>query len=118
MTRSISRLRPVTGSAGLQAYRVSSGSWSRIVEPPERSRRDDEEPALRGLLLRAGRAGEELDDGLADLLQLGADAAGGLAATPSPSGISPEQDVLVPMWCGQLEGLAKRQLEDLLGPGA
>ena len=70
------------------------------------------------MLLAAPGAGEELDHGLADLLQLGAELLQDLGRHALTLTDQPEEDVLgADVVVPELQRLAEAELEDLLGPG-
>ena len=63
-------------------------------------------------------AGEQLDDGLADLVEVGAELLEHLGGHAFALADEAEEDVLGPdVVVSELEGLAQRQFEDLLGAG-
>src|SRR5581483_6232492 len=69
------------------------------------------------LLLATGVPGEQLDDGLPNAVQVGAELLEDLGGDPLALADEAEQDVLGPdVVVAELEGLAKRELQDLLGP--
>src|SRR5581483_6972302 len=69
------------------------------------------------LLLATGVPGEQLDDGLPNAVQVRAELLEDLGGDPLALADEAEQDVLGPdVVVAELEGLAKRELQDLLGP--
>ena len=115
ITRSISFSRPITGSSLVSrasCVRLRP-NWSSTIEPwPACS------PcaAGRGLALAAGVAGQELDHGLADAVEVGAELLQDLRGDALALADQAEQDVLgADVVVAELQRLAERELEDLLG---
>ena len=115
MTRSISFSRPITGSSfdSRAACVRLRPNWSRICEPPCGCclvvRADLH-------LLLALVAGEELDDLLAHAVEVGAQLHEHLGGDALALADEAEEDVLgADVVVAELEGLAQRQLEHLLG---
>ncbi len=113
MTRSISRWRPMTGSslrsrAACVRFRPN---WSRMVEPdaarlPSTARRRPLE--LPAGLLVGLRAGEELNDRLADLRQVGAELLEDLSGYPFAFADQAEENVLgADVVVAELQGFAQ-----------
>ncbi len=74
--------------------------------------------AGRGLALAAGVAGEQLDHGLADAIQIGPELLQDLRGDALALADQPEQDVLgADVVVTELQGLAQRELQHLLGAG-
>ena len=115
MTRSISFSRPMTGSS-----LPSRASWVRLR--PNWSRTAEPWPWLLAaaaggdlLALAAGVAGQELDHGLADAVQVGAELLQDLGGDALALADQAEQDVLgADVVVAELQRLAQRQLQDLL----
>ena len=119
MTRSISFSRPMTGSSFLSrasCVRLRP-NWSSTSEPG-RLRLAGRAAALRRAFLGAGVAGEQLDDLLADARQVGAELHEHLRGDTFAFADEPEEDVLgADVVVAELQRLAQRELEDLLGAG-
>ena len=117
ITRSISFSRPMTGSSFFSrasCVRLRP-NWSRTSEPDGC---DSPEPPApwRRAFLRAGVAGEQLDDLLADARQVGAELHEHLRGDAFAFADEPEEDVLgADVVVAELQRLAQRELEDLLG---
>ena len=121
MTRSVSRARPITGSSFL-----SRASWVRLR--PNWSSTSDPDgvcspdpPAVAPAFSwppRAGVARQQLDDLLADAAEVGAQLDEHLGGDALALADEAEQDVLgADVVVAELQRLAQRELEDLLGPG-
>ena len=121
MTRSISLDRPITGSSlrSRASWVRLRPNWSSTVEPlgapsllpPGRSAG----MGATGLVL-ALDAGQQLNDGLADLVEVGAELLEHLGGDALPFSDQAEEDVLgSDVVVAELERLAQRELEHLLG---
>ena len=119
MTRSISFSRPITGSSFLSraSWVRLRPNWSSTSEPPWRGLGGGA-AALGRAFLGAGVAGQELDDLLAHARQIGAQLHEHLRGDALAFADEPEEDVLgADVVVSELQRLAQRELEDLLGAG-
>ena len=122
MTRSVSRSRPMTGSSFFSraSWVRFRPNWSSTSEPDGACSPEPPvvAPAFSPPVLGAGAgvAGEELDDLLADPGQVGAQLHQHLGGDALALADEAEQDVLgADVVVAELQRLAERQLQDLLG---
>ena len=122
MTRSISRSRPMTGSSlrSRASWVRLRPNWSSTGEPVgaswplRRAGAGRRRPPCRRRLV----AGQELDDLLADPGQVGTEADQHLGGHALALADQTEEHVLgADVVVAELQRLAQRQLQDLLGPG-
>ena len=120
ITRSISRSRPMTGSSFFSraSWVRLRPNWSSTSEPDGWLSAPPGRARSRPDFLGAGVAGEQLDDLLADAAQVGAELHEHLRGDAFALADEAEEDVLGPdVVVAELERLAQRELEHLLGAG-